>query len=139
MKQWFFVIVFGIYLPVSILACDGGGGGTSSSTASDAPNAPNGLSARVVSSSKINLLWTDNSSNEEGFKIERLGSFAEIALKSAKPFIENGTLLFDGKNLKLSHQKRLLADGIACELLMQINNSLINQIYGQVFQKKLDY
>jgi len=35
------------------------------------PAAPSGLSATAVSSSQINLSWSDNSSNESGFKIER--------------------------------------------------------------------
>jgi hypothetical protein len=36
-----------------------------------APAAPSGLAASTVSSSQINLSWTDNSNNENGFKIER--------------------------------------------------------------------
>ena len=36
-----------------------------------APAAPTGLSASAVSSSQINLTWTDNSNNETGFKVER--------------------------------------------------------------------
>jgi hypothetical protein len=36
-----------------------------------APSAPTGLSASSPSSSQINLAWTDTSSNEAGFKIER--------------------------------------------------------------------
>jgi fibronectin type 3 domain-containing protein len=35
------------------------------------PAAPSGLTAVAVSSSQINLAWTDNSANEDGFKIER--------------------------------------------------------------------
>jgi GH18 family chitinase len=35
------------------------------------PSAPSGLVATVVSSSQINLSWTDNSSNETGFRILR--------------------------------------------------------------------
>jgi len=34
-------------------------------------NAPSGLSATTISGTQINLAWTDNSSNETGFKIER--------------------------------------------------------------------
>ena len=40
-------------------------------TTGAAPNAPSGLSASAVSSSQINLSWTDNSSNETGFEINR--------------------------------------------------------------------
>jgi hypothetical protein len=42
----------------------GGGGGT-------APAAPTGLAGSTVSSSRIDLTWTDNSANETGFRIER--------------------------------------------------------------------
>jgi len=41
-----------------------------SSSTPTAPAAPSGLQATVVSSSQINLSWTDNSSNEDNFKIE---------------------------------------------------------------------
>jgi rhamnogalacturonan endolyase len=36
-----------------------------------APSAPTGLSATAVSAPQIDLAWTDNSTNEEGFQIER--------------------------------------------------------------------
>jgi transcriptional regulator CtsR len=46
------------------------------------PNAPSGLTATTISSSQINLTWTDNASNEDGFKIERktgaAGTYAEV-------------------------------------------------------------
>lgn len=35
------------------------------------PTAPSGLGATAVSSSQINLLWVDNSNNEDGFKLKR--------------------------------------------------------------------
>lgn len=37
----------------------------------DLPTAPSGLSATAISTSQIDLSWTDNSSNETGFEIER--------------------------------------------------------------------
>jgi len=54
---------------------------------SAAPNAPSGLSATAASSNQINLSWTDNSSDETGFRIERKtgsgGTYAEIDTVSA--------------------------------------------------------
>ena len=47
-------------------------GPTSATTLSAAPpEAPTSLSATAVSSSQIDLTWTDNASNESGFQIER--------------------------------------------------------------------
>src|SRR5512137_635274 len=48
------------------------------------PAAPTGLAATAVSSSQINLTWTDNAANETGFKIEGCtgagcSNFAQIA------------------------------------------------------------
>jgi uncharacterized protein (TIGR02145 family) len=45
------------------------------------PIAPSGLTATVVSTTQVNLSWTDNSTNESGYKIQRKttgGSFADI-------------------------------------------------------------
>jgi hypothetical protein len=46
------------------------------------PAAPTDLTASAVSSSQIDLSWTDKANNEKGFKIERkkgTGSFVQIA------------------------------------------------------------
>ena len=46
-----------------------------------APTAPANLSATVISSSQVNLQWSDNSNNETGFKVERKmqgGNFLQI-------------------------------------------------------------
>jgi len=55
---------------------------------------PTNLGASVLASSKINLSWSDNSSLEDGFKIERKpssGSFSEIAstVASATSFVDS--------------------------------------------------
>jgi hypothetical protein len=42
-----------------------------SSSGAVPPAAPSNLSATAISQAQINLSWTDNSSNESGFKIER--------------------------------------------------------------------
>ena len=51
------------------------------------PNAPSGLSGNSPSTTQINLSWTDNSSDETGFKVERRllsgGTFSQIALTGA--------------------------------------------------------
>ena len=52
------------------------------------PAAPSGLKATAVSRSQINLSWTDNSTNETGFKIERCTgatctNFSQIATVGA--------------------------------------------------------
>ena len=56
-------------------------------SASGILNAPASLTATAASSSQIDLQWTDNSSNESGFKIERKtgasGSWGEIATVAA--------------------------------------------------------
>jgi len=52
-----------------------------------APAAPSGLTATANSSSQITLNWTDNSSNETGFKVERSANgssdWSQIATPSA--------------------------------------------------------
>ncbi|MDD5069015.1 MAG: fibronectin type III domain-containing protein, partial [Candidatus Pacebacteria bacterium] len=65
-RKWWLVIV-----PICIFgsgwACGGGNGNSSESSLT----APSNLQAMVISSIQINLTWTDNSDNEDGFKIER--------------------------------------------------------------------
>ena len=51
----------------------GTSGGASATTdpAGTPPAAPSGLSATAISQTRIDLSWTDNASDETGFKIER--------------------------------------------------------------------
>ena len=58
------------------------------------PNPPINLLATAVSQSQINLAWTDASSNENGFKIERrsgTGAFTQIATVGANVTTYNNT------------------------------------------------
>ncbi|MDD4403134.1 MAG: fibronectin type III domain-containing protein, partial [Desulfitobacteriaceae bacterium] len=55
-------------------------------TGTTVPETPNNLTATAVSSSRIDLAWTDLSDNEKGFKIERKasgGSYSQIATLGA--------------------------------------------------------
>jgi hypothetical protein len=50
------------------------------------PVAPSGLRATAASSTQVNLTWTDNSTNESGFKVERSTdgvNFAQVATVGA--------------------------------------------------------
>jgi len=66
-------------------------------TITEVPLAPSNLVAAATSSSSISLSWTDNSSLETGFKIERKtgsGAFGEIAAVAANAvaYVDNGLL-----------------------------------------------
>ena len=56
----------------------------SATTFNIGPNAPSGLYAYIISDTRINLVWKDNSDNELGFKIERkeweTGTYLEIGI-----------------------------------------------------------
>jgi hypothetical protein len=51
------------------------------------PSAPSGLAATAIAAGQINLTWTDNSTNETQFKIERKtgagGTYSQIATPNA--------------------------------------------------------
>jgi Leucine-rich repeat (LRR) protein len=51
--------------------------GSCSSSTLSTPLSPTDLNATVVSQTQINLSWTDNSSDETGFKVERDGSLIQ--------------------------------------------------------------
>jgi len=71
---------------------------TASATTPDVPPAaPSNLTATAVSSSQINLAWSDNSGNETGFKIERslsaTSGFVQIAVVGANVAAYSNTSL----------------------------------------------
>ena len=59
-----------------------------------APAAPSNLTASAASSSQINLSWTDNSTNETSFKVERAtasaGPWTQIGTTAGAPFASTG-------------------------------------------------
>ncbi len=61
---------------------------------------PTGLDATAVSASQINLSWTDNSSGESGYKIERAtaaaGPYSVVGTTSSNATIYQDTGLLDG-------------------------------------------
>ena len=76
-------------------------------TQSVLPNMPSNLAASVVSSTQINLSWSDNSANESGFRIERSKdgiSFTEIAAVGANTNTFSSTGLI--KNTKYYYRVR---------------------------------
>jgi hypothetical protein len=67
---------------------------------SGAPAAPSGLTATLVSSNQIQLRWTDNSTNENGFMIQRKtgssGTYVQVASVGANTTAYNDTGLKAG-------------------------------------------
>lgn len=64
----FLTLLMGIAL---VYSCSTSSDGNGNSTTDVVPVAPTNLSGSAVSTTQINLSWTDNSTNETGFKIER--------------------------------------------------------------------
>lgn len=74
--------------------------GTTTVNIASAPTAPTSLNTNSISAVQINLSWTDNSSDEDGFKIERKtgtgGTFSEIAQVNSNVTSYNNTGLQGG-------------------------------------------
>ncbi len=75
-------ISFGLSLGLSAIAADI----TTSVVVTITPAPPSSLSASTVSTTAIDLSWSDTSSNEDGFRVERKtgsgGTYAQIATTS---------------------------------------------------------
>ncbi len=67
-------------LVVLFFGCSTSSDGNGNSTTTVVPLAPTGLTGTVVSPTQSNLSWTDNSTNETGFKIERRTGSANYAV-----------------------------------------------------------
>ena len=67
---------------------------------SSPPAAPSALTATPASGTQINLAWTDNATNEAGFKIERkagvAGTYAQIGVTGANIAVFNDSALTGG-------------------------------------------
>lgn len=60
------------------------------SGAGNPPDAPGGLAAIAAGTSEINLLWTDNASDENGFKVERSADGVVFAEAGTTPADDTG-------------------------------------------------
>ncbi|MDM8566628.1 fibronectin type III domain-containing protein [Candidatus Halobeggiatoa sp. HSG11] len=73
---------------------------TVSATTAACPQAPTGLTATATSQTQIDLAWTDASSDETGFKIERNGSLISTTAADANSY--NDTSLSCGTSYSYS-------------------------------------
>ncbi|HWE43871.1 MAG TPA: fibronectin type III domain-containing protein [Gemmatimonadaceae bacterium] len=76
---------------------------SASATTLAPPNAPSGLTAAPYSGVRIDLAWTDNATNEQGFRVERApdasgapGTFAQVASVGANIQAYSSTGLANG-------------------------------------------
>ena len=78
--------LFTFFLLVFFVGCSTNNDSNGNSTTTVVPVTPSSLIGTVVSTTQINLSWTDNSTNETGFKIERktgTGTYALIGSVNA--------------------------------------------------------
>lgn len=78
MRKMLFILFSGI----SFLGCTKSDDGNGNSTVTAVPLNPTELKANVISTTQVDLSWTDKSTNEDGFKIQRKtgnGNFADVA------------------------------------------------------------
>ncbi len=68
----------------------------SCATLSPAPSAPSGTGAKAVNSTSVGITWTDNSSNEEGFRVERAAGGCAATWVTAGATGANVTSFIDG-------------------------------------------
>ncbi len=81
-------LVLTVCAAVLVAACgDSNGPTTPPPAVAQPPAAPTGLTATVSSPTQIDLTWTDNASNEDGYRIERAAAgtttFTEIGIQGA--------------------------------------------------------
>jgi uncharacterized protein (TIGR02145 family) len=89
-------LILGIAL---VYSCSTSNDGNGNSTTTVVPFAPSNLTGTVASTTQINLSWTDNSTNETGFKIERktgIGTYSIIGTTATDVTTFNDTGLSQG-------------------------------------------
>ena len=72
------------------------GGGSNWIGPSTLPNAPSAFTITAVADTRINLAWTDNATNEDGFMLERRvgsGTYQQIALVNANVITYSDTTI----------------------------------------------
>jgi hypothetical protein len=136
------IILFSI--SIFIYGCSTSNDTNGNTTVVVIPKAPLSLVGQIVSSGQINLSWSDNSTNETGFKVERkigTGQYAALGTTMANVITFNDT----GLNSGVSYTYRVCSyneagDSIAYsnEITKTGNNftiTICNQIWDQ---KNLD-
>ena len=100
-------------------------GYTNVTTAITGPRAPTALQGTVVSGSQINLAWTDNSTNELGFKVYR------CAGSSCTNFVHIGTVTANAT----TYQSTALAPGVTYRFRVRGYNSNGNSSYSSIIAR----
>jgi hypothetical protein len=85
--------------------------------------APTNLVATIISTNQINLNWTDNSSNESGFAIERK---AGADINGIETFVQVATV---GANIR-SYNDRGLVDEVTYTYRVKAYNSIASSTYS---------
>jgi|GEM_PF-6590527 len=85
MKRLLILSVLIVVLSAILSGCGSGGGGQNNNVQPSVITAPNNLVVATTSADAISLAWSDNSNNEDGFKIERSAA-------NASGFTEIGTV-----------------------------------------------
>ena len=96
----FLKTAFAIFVFSVLTACGGGGGGGDNQTPTTIPATPSALSIQSSSQSQVDLSWTDNASNETGFKVERKeglsGTYTVLAIIPANSISYSDTSVTAG-------------------------------------------
>jgi uncharacterized protein (TIGR02145 family) len=113
MKKFFFLLTC---ITIVLYSCTT----DNTNTTTVVPIAPSGLTATVVSTTQVNLSWTDNSTNESGYKIQRKttgGNFADVGSTG----VDIATFIDQGLTSNTSYTYRVYAFNAAGNSLQYSN------------------